>query len=74
MCYFQCVKYYLIITAVISFSIVYFIRKRILGISKTMSLYNTEMEESVSDEEVYFGKLTLKELKKHILWEKQPKT
>ncbi|XP_047024251.1 uncharacterized protein LOC124633156 [Helicoverpa zea] len=69
MCYFQCVKYYLIITAIISFTIVYFVRKRIL--SATMSLCNRD---ELSDDEVFFGKLTLKELKKHILWDKQQQT
>lgn len=67
MCYFQCqcVKYYLVFTAIISLIIIYHIRKRI------MSLYNAN---ELSDDEVYFGKLTLKELKKHILWDKQQQT
>uniref|UniRef100_A0A2A4JD45 Uncharacterized protein n=1 Tax=Heliothis virescens TaxID=7102 RepID=A0A2A4JD45_HELVI len=69
MCYFLCVKYYLIVTAIISLTIVFFVRKRIL--SATMSLYNAD---ELSDDEVFFGKLTLKELKKHILWDKQQQT
>ncbi|KAJ8736418.1 hypothetical protein PYW08_007074 [Mythimna loreyi] len=36
-----------------------------------MSLYNAN---ELSDDEVYFGKLTLKELKKHILWDRPQQT
>ncbi|KAF9421604.1 hypothetical protein HW555_002537 [Spodoptera exigua] len=68
MCYFLCVKYYLIITAIISFTIVYFIKR---FLSANMSSGHSD---ELSDDEVFFGKLTLKELKKHILWDKQQKT
>lgn len=68
MCYFLCVKYYLIVTAIISFTIVYFIKRLF---SAKMSLSHSD---ELSDDEVFFGKLTLKELKKHILWDKQQKT
>lgn len=67
MCYFQfqCVKYYLIITAFISLVIVYYISKQIF------TVFNMYSGDEISDDEVYFGKLTLKELKKRLFWDKQ---